>query len=106
MQYGAPLQSDPGGLDVVAISALFLWYLLWMDGHDHTGSTYRERRARLQELTLQGPSWQAPSHHEGDGAALLDAAAGQGLPGLVAKRIDSTYQPGERSNVWRYIAFS
>jgi len=80
--------------------------LLWMDGHDHTGSTYRERRARLQELTLQGPSWQAPSHHEGDGAALLDAAAGQGLPGLVAKRIDSTYQPGERSNVWRYIAFS
>src|SRR6267154_102323 len=32
MQCRAPLQSDPGGLDVVALSALFLWYLLWMDG--------------------------------------------------------------------------
>ncbi len=34
------------------------------------------------------------------GAALLTATAEQGLEGIVAKRVDSTYQPGLRSRSW------
>ncbi|GAA4229834.1 hypothetical protein GCM10022254_23190 [Actinomadura meridiana] len=31
------------------------------------------------------------------------AAAEQGLPGVVAKRLDSPYEPGEESGAWRFI---
>jgi bifunctional non-homologous end joining protein LigD len=51
-------------------------------------------------LSLNGPSWQTPSYHVGDGAALLDATRARGLEGLVAKRLDSVYRPGRRSPSW------
>ncbi len=61
---------------------------------------YRDRRTLLSELDLNGPSWQVPAHREGDGAALLEATAAQGLEGIVAKRLDSPYEPGRRSSAW------
>jgi bifunctional non-homologous end joining protein LigD len=84
-------------------ATLILVDALWVDGHDLTGSTYRERRDRLRDLGLNAARWQAPADHEGDGAALLGAAAGQGLAGLVAKRVTSVYQPGTRSPDWVFV---
>jgi bifunctional non-homologous end joining protein LigD len=74
--------------------------LLWLDGHLTTGLPYRDRRRLLAELDLEGPSWRTPAHHEGDGAALLAATKEQGLEGIVAKRLDSVYEPGRRSAAW------
>ena len=74
--------------------------LLWLDGHSLMELTYDERRAKLAELELAGPAWQAPAHHVGNGAALLEASKAQGLEGLVAKRRDSTYLPGRRTQGW------
>lgn len=44
-----------------------------------------------------------------DGAALLEAVCGRGLEGVVAKRLNEPYRPGERSWLrvknrayWRY----
>lgn len=74
--------------------------LLWLDGHRTTGLPYRERRRLLGELGLEGPNWRVPAHHEGDGEALLAATAEQGLEGIVAKRLDSVYEPGRRSGAW------
>jgi bifunctional non-homologous end joining protein LigD len=74
--------------------------LLWLDGHSLMGLPYGERRARLATLALSGESWQTPEHHVGDGAALLAASAEQGLEGIVAKRLDSAYQPGARAQDW------
>jgi len=74
--------------------------LLWLDGHLTTGLPYRDRRCLLTELDLNGPSWRTPAHHEGDGAALLDATREQSLEGIIAKRIDSIYEPGRRSGAW------
>jgi bifunctional non-homologous end joining protein LigD len=74
--------------------------LLWLDGHSLMGETYETRRARLAELGLSGPTWQAPAHHVGDGAALLAASKAQGLEGILAKRLDCPYTPGRRSNGW------
>ena len=31
---------------------------------------------------------------------MLGASAAQGLEGIVAKRLDSTYEPGRRSGAW------
>ena len=54
--------------------------------------------AQLAASTLAGPAWQVPASHTGDGPALLEAAAAQGLPGVVAKRLTSPYRPGPADN--------
>src|SRR4051812_44910371 len=74
--------------------------LLWLDGESLLDRPYTERRAALEELGLHGPAWQTPAHHPGDGAALLEATREQGLEGIVAKRLDSPYEPGRRSGAW------
>jgi bifunctional non-homologous end joining protein LigD len=74
--------------------------LLWLDGQSLMGEPYLTRRERLLELSLSGAHWQTPAHHVGDGAALLRASAEQGLEGILAKRIDSRYEPGQRARGW------
>ncbi len=78
--------------------------VLHLDGHDVTPLGYRERRTLLADVVVPGPGWQLPAHHDGgDGAALLAAATDQGLEGLLAKRVDSRYEPGRRSRAWRKV---
>ena len=74
--------------------------LLWLEGHSTLTLPYRDRRKLLIELDLNGPSWRTPAHREGGGAALLEASAARGLEGIVAKRLDSAYEPGRRSRAW------
>ncbi len=74
--------------------------LLWLDGHSLMRVPYSERRARLVGLELNGARWQTPEHVVGEGKALLTATAEQGLEGVVAKRLDSPYQPGVRTRDW------
>ena len=74
--------------------------LLWLDGRSTLGLPYRDRRRLLSGLELEGPSWRTPAHREGDGAALKRATEEQGLEGIVAKRLDSAYEPGRRSGAW------
>jgi bifunctional non-homologous end joining protein LigD len=85
-------QSDP----VVYI----VFDLLWLDGHSLCELPYESRRELLTKLDLNGPTWQTPANHVGDGAALLDASRARGLEGIIAKRLDSTYAPGRRSPAW------
>ncbi|MBW3665239.1 MAG: ATP-dependent DNA ligase [Actinobacteria bacterium] len=80
--------------------AAILVDLLWLEGHPALALSYEARRELLLELELQGPAWQAPRHHTGDGGALLEVARAQGLAGLVAKRLDSRYEPGATSPDW------
>jgi bifunctional non-homologous end joining protein LigD len=74
--------------------------LLWLDGHSATALGYEQRRTLLDRLELAGPNWQTPAWHRGDGDALLQASAAQGLAGVVAKRLDSPYRPGEATSDW------
>ncbi len=77
-----------------------LFDLLWLDGHSLMGLGYEERRARLKQLALDGERWQTPDHVVGEGAALQKVSREQGLEGIVAKRLDSSYEPGRRSPCW------
>ena len=61
---------------------------------------YERRRELLAGLGFDGPSWQAPRHHLGDGEALLGGVRERGLEGIVAKRLGSPYRPGRRSPDW------
>jgi bifunctional non-homologous end joining protein LigD len=74
--------------------------LLWLDGHSLMREPYGERRRRLAALALNGASWQTPDHVVGRGQALLAASVEQRLEGVVAKRLESIYQPGVRSRDW------
>jgi bifunctional non-homologous end joining protein LigD len=77
--------------------------LLHADGQSLLGQPYRERRSRLTQLNSTGPAWQTPPSWTGGGPNILAATAEQGLEGIIAKRLTSTYQPGRRSPSWRKI---
>jgi bifunctional non-homologous end joining protein LigD len=77
--------------------------LLYLDGHSLMGLPYAERRSRLEQLELGGPAWRIPANHPGQGSRLLQATRAQGLEGIVAKRLDSRYEPGRRSGAWLKI---
>jgi bifunctional non-homologous end joining protein LigD len=77
--------------------------LLYLEGHSTMSLSYRERRELLEQLGLNGAHWQTPAYHEGQGAELLAAVEEQQLEGVVAKRLDSPYGPGERNGQWLKI---
>ena len=77
--------------------------LLYLDGRSLMELPYRERRARLEALELSGPAWRVPAAHPGEGKLLLEATGAQGLEGVVAKRLDSRYEPGRRTGNWLKI---
>ncbi len=74
--------------------------LLWLDGHSLLERPYVERRRMLAELGLRGERWQTPDHIVGRGRETFEASAAAGLEGIVAKRLDSPYEPGRRSGAW------
>jgi bifunctional non-homologous end joining protein LigD len=74
--------------------------LLYLDGRSLLELRYQERRARLEELELGGRAWRVPAAHRGEGSRLLEATREQGLEGVIAKRLDSRYEPGRRSGLW------
>ena len=75
--------------------------LLVLDGNPLLSLPYVERRHLLLELVEPQPHLLVPAHQVGHGAALYEAARANGLEGIMAKRLTSTYEPGRRSPAWR-----
>jgi len=84
--------------DTPVVYAIF--DLLYLDGHSLMTLPYTERRAALEALGLSGRAWRVPAAHPGAGDRLRAATREQGLEGVVAKRLDSRYEPGRRSGAW------
>lgn len=89
----APDRLDPNSAGTTPIAYL-LFDLIYLDGKDITARPFRERRQMLEELIVPSDKVQLSPLTEGNGTALLAAVAEQGLDGVVAKRLDSRYQPG------------
>jgi len=84
------------------VPATFMVFdLLRLDGRMLLDRPLAERRELLESVDLGG--WQLPASYD-DGRMLFDATLEQGLEGIVSKRLDSTYRPGERTNAWRKFA--
>ena len=81
---------------------LMLFDLLHLDGHPLLRRPYAERREMLEELVQPKPG--SRLHVPGVFDGSLDAAAATAqelrLEGVVAKRMDSVYQPGRRGSTW------
>jgi len=64
--------------------------------------------SKLETLNLNAVYWRTPETFD-DGAALFEAVCEHELEGIVAKRVDGRYRPGERGwtktknhDYWRY----
>jgi bifunctional non-homologous end joining protein LigD len=74
--------------------------VMHFDGHSTVALPYRKRRELLDSAGLGGSNMTVPPWFDGGGVDVLRASQEQGLEGVVAKRTESTYQPGRRSNDW------
>lgn len=70
-----------------------------LDGHSLLQMKYRDRR-RLLETFAAGTDLVVPALLDGDGPQALAASRKHRWEGVVAKKWDSTYQPGRRSAAW------
>lgn len=82
---------------------LVVFDLLHLSGRSTRELAYEERREALEGLDLDGPSWQTPGYHVGEGSELFAVSREKGLEGVVAKRLGSTYEPGKRGRNWLKI---
>jgi len=86
------------------VPVVFMMFdLLWLEGKPLLDQPYAERRRLLAGLKLKGEWWQTPPFEKGGGKTMLEASAKAGLEGVMAKRLDSRYEPGRRSGVWLKI---
>lgn len=73
--------------------------LLYLDGRSLLRARYRDRR-KLLEMLAAGSRLIVPDLLPGDGKEALEHSAERGWEGVIAKKRDSTYQPGRRSSSW------
>jgi bifunctional non-homologous end joining protein LigD len=64
------------------------------------GLSYRQRRHLLELLELNGPAWCTVPSFDADADEMLGECGRLRLEGLVAKRVDSLYESGQRSRAW------
>jgi bifunctional non-homologous end joining protein LigD len=73
--------------------------LLYLDGRSLLRAKYSDRRKLLETLS-RASNLIVPELLPGNGADALEHSREQGWEGVVAKKRDSTYQPGRRSASW------
>jgi bifunctional non-homologous end joining protein LigD len=79
-------------------ATLFIFDLLYLDGHDLRAAALSERRKLLEAILKPGAVIRLSQTFD-EGEQLLEAAREQGLEGIIAKRADSRYE-ARRSDSW------
>ena len=77
--------------------------VLYLDGRSTMDRPYAARRSLLEGLGMKGDYWQTPPASEDHASVMIEASRRAGMEGVVAKRLDSRYFPGRRSDVWLKI---
>ena len=93
-----------GGKRVSTESILMAFDLLYLDGHDLTGSELSLRRHLLEDVVVPAGDGaiRLSEEVEADGAQLLEQACQIGLEGIIAKQRDQPYRSG-RTGDWLKI---
>ena len=94
------LATDRGN---VASLVFFLFDLLHLDGEDLRHRPLIERKERLRTLLANAaPCLHISDHVVGQGPAFYEKACAMHVEGIVSKRIDAIYTPGNRG-LWRKV---
>jgi len=84
--------------------AFLAFDLLHVDGRSLLSAPLDRRREQLRRVLRPGDEVVAVPAIAGEGRALHEAAAAQGIAGVMARQRSSPYLPGVRSRLWRFIA--
>jgi bifunctional non-homologous end joining protein LigD len=82
--------------------AFYAFDVLHLGGSDLLDEPLRKRRARLPKL-IEGSGLMLSKDLPGRAADIVAAVRAMGLEGVIAKRKDSIYEPGERSGAWQKL---
>jgi ATP-dependent DNA ligase len=77
----------------------YLFDVLYLDGCNVQKEPLHKRKAWLQSIIKPGGHFRYSEDME-DGQALFEATKKLDLEGIIAKRPDSTYLPGKRTDQW------
>jgi bifunctional non-homologous end joining protein LigD len=92
----------PASVDAARAAApatLIVFDVLHLSGRSTRRLPYRQRRALLEELRLDGPAWRTPRTFAID-EDLATVTRNRHLEGIVAKRLDAAYLAGRRGELW------
>ncbi|MEM9530455.1 MAG: DNA ligase D [Pseudomonadota bacterium] len=89
---------------IVRPATLYVFDLPAFSDFDLRKQPLKRRKAWLKELLPSVGGLRYVDHIPGNGEAMFEQVSALGLEGLVAKRLDSPYQAGERSVHWKKIA--
>jgi bifunctional non-homologous end joining protein LigD len=78
----------------------YVFDVLYLDDRMLIDEPYERRRAALDDLAPAGRHIRTSPWFVGCGQDVLAASVANGLEGVIAKRLDSGYQPGKRSRAW------
>jgi DNA ligase D-like protein (predicted ligase) len=73
---------------------------LYVEGRPLLRQPLHRRKARLRKAVVSGGHIYVPDHIAGEGVELFEACLERGLEGVMAKHLESTYVPGQRSPFW------
>jgi bifunctional non-homologous end joining protein LigD len=80
--------------------------LMFLDGQDLRGLPLTERKKRLKSILPKHKLIAFSRHRLGSGTKFFEEAERKGLEGIMAKRADSKYLSGARSDSWLKIKTS
>ena len=95
--------TDKGGPEIESSPGPIIYYpfdLLYADGVSLQRLPLSQRKVLLERVVLPGNSVQPMEYVEEQGETFFKGAVVMGLEGMVAKRVDSIYEPGARSRGW------
>ncbi len=78
----------------------YVFDILYLDGFDLLNVPLIERKGVLSRVLKPEDLVRAIDYFEKEGQLVYEGAIRQGLEGTIAKRKDSTYEPGRRSHSW------
>ena len=81
----------------------YVFDIVWLDGKDLTGLPLFERKAILKSVLPAEGLIRSGYSVQADGTAFFEAARDLGIEGIIAKKSDSEYIPGDRSRDWLKI---
>jgi bifunctional non-homologous end joining protein LigD len=80
--------------------------LMFLDGQDLRGLTLLERKKRLKDILPRHKLVAFSRHRKTSGRKFFGEAERRGLEGIMAKRAESTYHSGSRTDDWLKIKTS